>query len=212
MFILNILPNSQLILKGRAEDASEKFWIYKQRIDFSSCYVNIEFQNLHTILEPIVDKVEQTVEVDKVEEVVKKVVENVEEVVEKVVEKVEGSDKVEELVDKVVAKDDDVVTKLEQIVDNFKGIIQIEEKLHPLNLSKGKANEIDLDPAVKKMIDFRQWFEKRLDDAIQAADKENPRKIELKEEVEEKPVKKEEKRKRNITSKAQPKVDKVQNN
>ena len=60
---------------------------------------------------------------------------------------------------------------------------------------KGKANEIDLDPAVKKMIDFRQWFEKRLDDAIQAADKENPRKIELKEEVEEKPVKKEEKRK-----------------
>ena len=59
---------------------------------------------------------------------------------------------------------------------------------------KGKANEIDLDPAVKKMIDFRQWFEKRLDDAIQAADKENPRKIELK-EVEEKPMKKEEKRK-----------------
>eukprot|EP00093_Oithona_nana_P013704 13704.XXX_859542_857884_1 [CDS] Oithona nana genome sequencing. len=59
---------------------------------------------------------------------------------------------------------------------------------------KGKANEIDLDPAVKKMIDFRQWFEKRLDDAIQAADKENPRKIELK-EVEEKPMKKEEKKK-----------------
>ena len=38
---------------------------------------------------------------------------------------------------------------------------------------KGKANEIDLDPAVKKIIDFRQWFEKRLDDAIQAAEKEN---------------------------------------
>ena len=48
---------------------------------------------------------------------------------------------------------------------------------------KGKANEIDLDPAVKKIIDFRQWFEKRLDDAIQAADKENPRKaIEIQEE------------------------------
>merc|ERR1711860_467378 len=46
----------------------------------------------------------------------------------------------------------------------------------------------------KKMIDFRQWFEKRLDDAIQAADKENPRKIELK-EVEEQPMKKEEKKK-----------------
>ena len=62
---------------------------------------------------------------------------------------------------------------------------------------KGKANEIDLDPAVKKMIDFRQWFEKRLDDAIQAADKENPRKIEFKEKEaeEQKPViKKEEKK------------------
>ena len=50
---------------------------------------------------------------------------------------------------------------------------------------KGKANEIDLDPAVKKIIDFRQWFEKRLDDAIQAAEKENPRKIEFKAETEE---------------------------
>lgn len=38
---------------------------------------------------------------------------------------------------------------------------------------KGKANEIDLDPAVKKIVDFRTWFEKRLDNAIQAADKEN---------------------------------------
>ena len=75
-------------------------------------HVNIEFQNLHTILEPIVDKVEQTVEVDKVEEVVKKVV-----------EKVEGSDKVGEVVDKV----DDVVTKVERVVENFNEIIQMRE-------------------------------------------------------------------------------------
>ena len=111
-------------------------------------YVNIEFQNLHTILEPIVDKVEQIVQevervADKVEGVVEKVVEKVEGsdkvegVVEKV-EKVEGSDKVEGVVDKVVAKDDDVVTKLEQIVDNFNEIIQMKEvpkvegKLFPL--------------------------------------------------------------------------------
>ncbi len=38
---------------------------------------------------------------------------------------------------------------------------------------KGKANEIDLDPAVKKIVDFRQWFEKRLENAIEAAEKEN---------------------------------------
>ena len=42
---------------------------------------------------------------------------------------------------------------------------------------KGKANEIDLDPALKKVIDFRQWFEKRLDDAIQAAEKENEKSV-----------------------------------
>ena len=124
-------------------------------------------------LEPIVEKVELSVE--EVEEVADKV--------EEVGEKVEGSDKVEELVDKAVAKDGDVVTKLEQIVDNFKGIIQIEEKLHPLNLSKGKANEIDLDPALKKVMDLRQWFEKRLDDAIQAAEKEGPKPVKSHEEV-----------------------------
>ena len=60
-----------------------------------------------------------------------------------------------------------------------KGILSAGEQI------KGKANEIDLDPAVKKIIDFRQWFEKRLDDAIQAAEKENPRKIEYKTEPEE---------------------------
>jgi len=42
---------------------------------------------------------------------------------------------------------------------------------------RGKANEIDLDPALKKVINFRQWFEKRLDDAIQAAEKENPKAV-----------------------------------
>ena len=95
-------------------------------------YVNIEFQNLHTILEPIVDKVEPIVQE------VERVADKVEGVVEKVVEKVEGSDKVEGVVDKVVAKDDDVVTKLEQIVDNFNEIIQMKEvpkvegKLFPL--------------------------------------------------------------------------------
>lgn len=54
---------------------------------------------------------------------------------------------------------------------------------------KGKANEIDLDPAVKKIVDFRMWFEKRLDDAIQAADKENGVKsVTYEEEESEKPV------------------------
>ena len=42
---------------------------------------------------------------------------------------------------------------------------------------RGKANEIDLDPALKKVIDFRQWFEKRLDAAIQAADKDEKKAI-----------------------------------
>ena len=133
-------------------------------------------------VDKVVDNVEE-VDEEVVEKKVEEVADKVEEVVEKVVEKVEGSDKVEELVDKVVAKDDDVVTKLEQIVDNFKGIIQIEEKLHPLNLSKGKANEIDLDPALKKVMDLRQWFEKRLDDAIQAAEKEGPKPVKSLEEV-----------------------------
>lgn len=35
---------------------------------------------------------------------------------------------------------------------------------------KGKANEIDIDPVLGKIASYRQWFEKRLDDAIQAAD------------------------------------------
>ena len=82
-----------------------------------SCYVKIEFKNVHDILEPIVDKVEHIVE--EVEEVADKV----EEVVEKVVEKVEGSDKGGEVVDKV----DDVVTKVERVVENFNEIIQMRE-------------------------------------------------------------------------------------
>ena len=55
--------------------------------------------------------------------------------------------------------------------------------MHPLNLSKGKANEIDLDPALKKVMDLRQWFEKRLDDAIQAAEKEDPKPVKSLEKV-----------------------------
>jgi len=47
---------------------------------------------------------------------------------------------------------------------------------------KGKANEIDLDPALKKVMDLRQWFEKRLDDAIQAAEKEDPKPVKSLEE------------------------------
>merc|ERR1712203_238915 len=48
---------------------------------------------------------------------------------------------------------------------------------------KGKANEIDLDPAVKRVVDFQKWFEKRLDDAIQAAEKEQrPKAITYEEE------------------------------
>ena len=34
---------------------------------------------------------------------------------------------------------------------------------------KGKANEIDIDPVLSKVIGYRQWFEKRLNDAIEAA-------------------------------------------
>ena len=55
-------------------------------------------------------------------------------------------------------------------------------KLHLLILLKGKANEIDLDPALKKVMDLRQWFEKRLDDAIQAAEKEDPKPVKSLEE------------------------------
>merc|ERR1711936_1536206 len=50
-------------------------------------------------------------------------------------------------------------------------MIKVGEKI------KGTANEIDLDPALKKVIGFRQWFEKRLDDAVQAAEKENQKAI-----------------------------------
>ncbi len=58
---------------------------------------------------------------------------------------------------------------------------------------KGKANEIDLDPALKNVASLRtvkrkkphlpcftsffQWFEKRLENAIEATDKEHPRAI-----------------------------------
>ena len=35
---------------------------------------------------------------------------------------------------------------------------------------KGKANEIDIDPVLNKVQGYRKWFEKRLNDAIQAAD------------------------------------------
>ena len=33
------------------------------------------------------------------------------------------------------------------------------------------------DPAVKRVVDFQKWFEKRLDDAIQAAEKDRPKTI-----------------------------------
>ena len=33
------------------------------------------------------------------------------------------------------------------------------------------------DPAVKRVVDFQKWFEKRLDDAIQAAEKDRPKSI-----------------------------------
>ena len=35
---------------------------------------------------------------------------------------------------------------------------------------KCKANEIDIDPVLGKIVDYRKWFEKRLNDAIKAAD------------------------------------------
>ena len=38
--------------------------------------------------------------------------------------------------------------------------------MHPLNLIKGKANEIDLDPALKKVMDLRQWFENQLEPIV----------------------------------------------
>ena len=52
-----------------------------------------------------------------------------------------------------------------------------------------------VDPALKKVVDFQKWFEKRLDDAIQAADKERPKAIQHEEsdkneEIIEEPVKK----------------------
>ena len=41
---------------------------------------------------------------------------------------------------------------------------------------RGKASEIDIDPALEatlgKLAGFRAWFEKRLDDAIKAAEDE----------------------------------------
>ena len=44
---------------------------------------------------------------------------------------------------------------------------------------KGKAKEIDIDPALEatmgKLAGFRQWFEKRLDDAVKAAEVEKRR-------------------------------------
>ena len=39
------------------------------------------------------------------------------------------------------------------------------------NLIKGKANEIDLDPALKKVMDLRQWFENIVEDVEVVADK-----------------------------------------
>ena len=42
---------------------------------------------------------------------------------------------------------------------------------------RGKAREIDIDPALEatlgKLAGFRAWFEKRLDDAIKAAELED---------------------------------------
>ena len=41
------------------------------------------------------------------------------------------------------------------------------------------------DPAVKRVVDFQKWFEKRLDDAIQAAEKDRPKTITYEEVIEE---------------------------
>ena len=41
------------------------------------------------------------------------------------------------------------------------------------------------DPAVKRVVDFQKWFEKRLDDAIQAAEKDRPKTITYEEGIEE---------------------------
>lgn len=57
-------------------------------------------------------------------------------------------------------------------IDKFrKGLIKAGESI------KGKANEIDIDPALGKLAGYREWFEKRLVDAIEAAEKENPKAI-----------------------------------
>ena len=41
------------------------------------------------------------------------------------------------------------------------------------------------DPAVKRVVDFQKWFEKRLDDAIQAAEKDRPKTITYEEVISE---------------------------
>lgn len=56
-------------------------------------------------------------------------------------------------------------------LDKFRsGLLKASENI------KGKAKEIDIDPALQatlgKLAGYRQWFEKRLDDAIQAAEAE----------------------------------------
>ena len=61
-------------------------------------------------------------------------------------------------------------------VDKFRaGLMKAAENI------KGKANEIDIDPALQntlgKVTEFRQWFEKRLDDAIQAAEIEQQKQV-----------------------------------
>ena len=48
-------------------------------------------------------------------------------------------------------------------IDKFRGSL-----MKTADNIKAKANEVDMDPALKRINGLRGWFEKRLDDAIQA--------------------------------------------
>ena len=109
---------------------TSQFWVDLQFILYrQKCYVKIEFQNLHNILEPIAapakkEESSSDDDSDSDDEVVEKlenVADKVEELVEKVKEKVDKGD----VVEKVVV--DNVITKVEQVVDNVNEVIQMEE-------------------------------------------------------------------------------------
>ena len=89
-----------------------------------SCYVKIEFQNVHDILEPIVNKVEDVVKefVEKNEEVVDKVEEVV---VEEI--KIEVADLVDDIVKEVVEKVVEVADKVKEVVDKVEPVVPYEE-------------------------------------------------------------------------------------